>query len=81
MTDLSNDALCVLQILKSKGSLSTSKILELARSPEFVDICEDCTGGDSFIAAANQLVELGIIQKKFGKGGYLWKMKEGTFDA
>lgn len=81
MTDLSKDAQCVLQILKVKGSLSTSKILELARSSEFADICEDCAGGDSFIVAANQLVELGLIQRKFGKGGYVWRMTEDLHDA
>ena len=72
MTDLSKNAQCVLQILKGKESLTTSEILEFARQPEFADICEDCAGGDTFIAAANQLVQMGLIRKKFGKGGYRW---------
>lgn len=77
MTDLSKDAQCVLNILKGKESLSTSQILELARSPEFADICEDCVGGDTFIAAANQLAEMGLIQRKFVKGGYRWQIVNG----
>ena len=72
MTDLSREAQCVLRILEGQESLSTSEILEFARTPEFADICEDCAGGDTFIAAANQLVERGLIWKKFGKGGYRW---------
>ena len=74
MTDLSRDAQCILRILKDKESLTTSEILELARRPEFADICEDCAGGDTFIAAANQLAKMGLIRRKFGKGGYCWQM-------
>jgi hypothetical protein len=77
MMDLSSEAQCVLRILKGKESLSTSEILEFARSPEYADICESCTGGDTFIAAANQLVELGLVQRKFGKGGYRWQLVNG----
>ena len=77
MTDLSIDAQCVLHILKDKESLSTSEILELARSPKFADICDDCAGGDSFIAAANQLAGMGLIQKIFSKGGYRWQIVNG----
>jgi hypothetical protein len=77
MTNLSKDAQCVLRILKGKESLSTSEILELAKSPEFSDICDDCAGGDSFIAAANQLAEMGLIQRMFGKGGYHWQIVNG----
>lgn len=74
LMDLSRNAQCVLRILKGKESLTTSEILELARTPEFADICEDCAGGDTFIAAANQLVEMGLIRRKFGKGGYRWTL-------
>ena len=77
MTDLSRNAQCVLRILNGKESLTTSEILEFARTPEFADICEDCSGGDTFIAAANQLVEMGLIQRTFGKGGYRWKLLNG----
>jgi hypothetical protein len=77
MTDLSRNAQCVLRILKGKKSLSTSDILELAKSPEFADICQDCAGGDMFIAAANQLVDMGFIRRKFGKGGYCWQIVDG----
>ena len=74
MTDLSKSAQCVLKILGDKDSLTTSEILERARNPRFEDVCIDCAGGDTFIVAANQLVEKGLITKKFGKGGYRWQL-------
>lgn len=74
MPDLSIDAQCVLKILESGNPLTTTEILELARTEKYADICTDCAGGDSFVAAANQLVELKLITKKFGKGGYRWQL-------
>ncbi|MHA1741313.1 MAG: hypothetical protein ACTSVD_04375 [Candidatus Thorarchaeota archaeon] len=74
MSNLSRNAECVLRILKTADSLTTSEILELAKQEQFADICTDCAGGDAFIAAANELVERGLISKKFGKGGYRWSI-------
>jgi hypothetical protein len=74
MTELSLEAECVLKILKSSDSLTTAEILELARTDKFSDLCTDCAGGDTFVVAANQLVERGLITKKFGKGGYRWQL-------
>lgn len=74
MSDLSSNAQCVLKILETAESLTTTEILELARKKEYADICTDCAGGDAFVAAANQLVEMGLITKKFGKGGYRWQL-------
>jgi hypothetical protein len=74
MPDLSKNAQCVLKILGSGDSLTTTEILELARTEKYADICTDCAGGDAFVAAANQLVELKRVTKKFGKGGYRWQL-------
>jgi hypothetical protein len=74
MSDLTKNAQCVLRILQESDSLTTVEILEIARKEEFADICTDCAGGDAFIAAANQLVERGLITKRFGKGGYRWQL-------
>ena len=74
MPDLSNNAQCVLKILENSGSLTTTEILEFARTEKYADICTDCAGGDAFVAAANHLVELKLITKKFGKGGYRWQL-------
>ena len=74
MTALSKNAQCVLRILEGVESLTTTEILETAGTDEYADLCTDCAGGDAFIAAANQLVELGLIKKKFGKGGYRWQL-------
>jgi hypothetical protein len=74
MSDLSKNAQCVLRILTSAGALTTTEILEIASTDEFADFCTDCAGGDAFVAAANQLVQMGLISKKFGKGGYRWQL-------
>lgn len=74
MPDLSENARCVLKILEAGDSLTTTEILELARTEKYSGICTDCAGGDAFVAAANQLVELKLITKKFGKGGYSWQL-------
>jgi hypothetical protein len=74
MTDLSKNAQCVLRILENAESLTTTEILEIADTDDFAELCIDCAGGDTFVAAANQLVELGLITKKFGKGGYRWQL-------
>jgi hypothetical protein len=77
MPDLSKNAQCVLKILESAGSLTTAEILEIARTDQYANLCTDCAGGDSFVAAANQLVERGLITRKFGKGGYRWQLVKG----
>ena len=77
MTDLSKNAQCVLRILESSDSLTTAEILALAREERFSELCTDCAGGDTFVVAANQLVEQGLITKKFGKGGYRWQIVRG----
>ncbi|MFW9955402.1 MAG: hypothetical protein ACFFD3_12685 [Candidatus Thorarchaeota archaeon] len=73
MSDLTKNARCVLRILEDEDSLTTSEILERARDSRYSELCTDCAGGDTFIVAANQLVERGLITKKFGKGGYRWQ--------
>ncbi|MFQ5832765.1 MAG: hypothetical protein ACE5H4_08690 [Candidatus Thorarchaeota archaeon] len=55
----------------------TSEVLEIARSDEYADICRDCAGGDTFIVAARQLVDKGLITRKLGKGGYRWQIVKG----
>jgi len=77
MSDLSRNAQCVLQILQSAGVLTTSEILEMARRTEYAEVCKDCAGGDTFVAAANQLVEQGLVTKKLGRGGYHWQIVRG----
>jgi hypothetical protein len=77
MSDFSRNTECVLKILQNANeSLTTSEILEAARSEELSDICQDCAGGDTFIVAARQLVDMGLITKRLGKGGYRWQLVE-----
>ena len=74
MSDLSKNAQCVLKILETAEFLTTTEILEMARTEAFADICTDCAGGDTIAATANQLIEKGLVSKKFGKGGYRWHL-------
>ena len=74
MSDFSRNAQCVLKILENADSLTTTEILEIAHTEDYAELCTDCAGGDAFVAAANQLVEKGLITKKFGKGGYRWQL-------
>ena len=74
MSTLSRNAQCILKILQAKDALTTSEILELAKRTEYAELCRDCAGGDTFVMAANQLVEQGIISRRLGKGGYRWQM-------
>ncbi|TFG10789.1 hypothetical protein EU538_00825 [Candidatus Thorarchaeota archaeon] len=74
MSTLTANARCVLKILENTGPLTTSQILEYAQSVQYTDICSDCAGGDAFVAAANQLVDRGLVTREFGKGGYRWQL-------
>ena len=74
MTDLSKNAECVLKILETATSLTTTEILEIAQTEDFSELCTHCNGGDAFVVAANLLVKKGLITKKFGKGGYRWQL-------
>ncbi len=74
MSTLSRNAQCVLKILEAGVSLTTSEVLDLARRAEYAEICSDCAGGDTFVVAANQLVERGLVTRKLGKGGYRWQI-------
>ncbi|MFW9812292.1 MAG: hypothetical protein ACFFF9_07500 [Candidatus Thorarchaeota archaeon] len=74
MSEFSRNAQCVLKILESSDALTTTEILEIAQTEEYADLCTDCAGGDAVVAAANKLVEKGLITKKFGKGGYRWQL-------
>lgn len=67
----------MLYILQDEDNLTTSEILERARLPKYANLCTDCAGGDSFVVAANQLVEIGMIAREFGKGGYRWQLVKG----
>ncbi|MEM2141638.1 MAG: hypothetical protein QXS20_00940 [Candidatus Thorarchaeota archaeon] len=59
--------------MEDKGPLTTAEILQAANSEAYRGICDECVGGDSFVAAANQLVEMGLVTKQLRKGGYHWQ--------
>ena len=74
MSDLPRNSQCIFRILQDADSLTTSEIIDLALGKQYSDLCGGCAGGDVIIAAANQLVEMGLATKIFGKGGYRWQL-------
>lgn len=72
--ELNEDTECIYRILKKENNISSKRILELASTEEFKDICTGCVSGDTFLRAVKQLEKAGIVESKLGKGGYRWKL-------
>jgi len=65
---------CIYQILKKENNITSRRILELATTEEFEDICTGCVSGDSFLRAVKKMEQLGVIKSSLGKGGYRWEL-------
>jgi len=75
MTDnVADRQACVLGILRKESSASTKRIIELASTPEFQEICRDCKSGVEVYETAMKLQRAGLITRKPGKGGFLWSL-------
>ena len=69
---LTDNERCVLEVLKIKTPLTTREFLNLA---ETIPLCKDCKDENSVINAAETLVRMGRVERKFDKGRYQWSMK------
>ncbi len=69
---LTDNEQCVLEVLKIKNDLTTEKFLEIA---ETLPLCKDCKDENAVIVAAETLIKMGVVERKFVKGKYLWRLK------
>jgi hypothetical protein len=68
---VTDNEICMLEILKYKNNISTSEVLELVR---LFPICNDCSTGAHVIAAGQKLIQKGIIGKNLTDNGYIWSL-------
>jgi hypothetical protein len=66
---------CVIHILSKEHEVSTKRILELALTPEFKEICRDCKSGAEVYETAMKLYRLGQVTRKPTDGGFVWRLK------
>ncbi len=70
---LTDNETCVVEVLREKNGLSTDDFLKLA---EKYPICKDCKDENAVINAAETLIKMGLVSRKFQKGKYLWSLDE-----
>lgn len=63
---------CVLAILRKKNPATTKDIL--AMRDLFPELCAGCSSGGDVILAGKELVERGIVERKWSRDGFLWKL-------
>jgi hypothetical protein len=71
---LTDNEQCVLAVLKIKSGVTTKQFLDVA---ETLPICKDCKDENAVINAAETLIKMGAIERRFVKGKYLWSLKDG----
>jgi hypothetical protein len=76
MAATSDRQTCVLRILRKESPASTKRIIELASTVEFQQICRDCRSGIEVYETAMKLQQTGMITRTPGKGGFVWALVE-----
>lgn len=69
---LTDNEQCVLEVLKRRNDLTTKQFLDVAES---LPICKDCKDENAVMNAAETLIKMGVVERKFVKGKYLWSRK------
>lgn len=69
---LTDNEQCVLEVLKLKSPATTAQFLALA---EDIPLCKDCKDENAVINAAETLIKMGRVERKFQKGKYIWSLK------
>ncbi|MFW9922909.1 MAG: hypothetical protein ACFFDW_06420 [Candidatus Thorarchaeota archaeon] len=72
--DFDEETKCIFEILKKENDITSRRILELASTDEFKEICTGCASGDSFLRAIKKLEKAGLVKSSLGKGGYSWHL-------
>lgn len=72
---LTDNEQCVLEVLKIEDQVTTNRFLKIA---EEIPLCRDCKDENAVITAAETLIKMGLIERKFQKGKYIWSLKQKT---
>ncbi|MHA1687025.1 MAG: hypothetical protein ACTSYD_11585 [Candidatus Heimdallarchaeaceae archaeon] len=73
MSDFKNrNVECVLAILRKKNPATTKDILAMRYL--FPELCAGCSSGGDVILAGKELVDRGIVERKWSRDGFLWKL-------
>ncbi|NHJ84896.1 MAG: hypothetical protein FK734_05510 [Asgard group archaeon] len=72
--NLDDDTNCIYQILKEENNITSKRILDLAGTDQYKEICTGCVSGDSFLRAIKKLEKMGLVKSSLGKGGYRWQL-------
>lgn len=70
---LSDNELCLIEILKKESPVSTKRVLALAKN---IVLCRDCADGNSVMNAAQSLGQKGLVRGVFERGKYYWRLTE-----
>ncbi|MHA1396237.1 MAG: hypothetical protein ACTSSG_02205 [Candidatus Heimdallarchaeaceae archaeon] len=65
---------CILAILKKQNPATTKEILALRDL--FPDLCAGCSSGGDVVLAGKELVEQGLVKRKWTSEGFEWTLIE-----
>jgi len=72
---LTDNERCVLEVLGMKSPVTTQEFLQIA---EGIPLCKDCKDENAVIVAAETLIRMGKVQRRFEKGRYLWSLVDSA---
>lgn len=61
---------CMLAVLSRRSPLSTPQVLRAAKG---IKICASCSNSGEVFRAAERLIKLGLVSRKFKGGTYIWE--------
>ncbi|MHA1708047.1 MAG: hypothetical protein ACTSYV_03060 [Candidatus Heimdallarchaeaceae archaeon] len=65
---------CIMAILKKQNPATTKEILALRDL--FPDLCAGCSSGGDVVLAGKELVEQGLVKRKWTSEGFEWTLIE-----
>ncbi|HVE12486.1 MAG TPA: radical SAM protein [Elusimicrobiota bacterium] len=68
---LTDNEQCVVEVLKLKNGIDTEEFLSIASD---IPLCKDCKDENAVITAAETLIKMGKVARKFSKGKYRWSL-------
>jgi MoaA/NifB/PqqE/SkfB family radical SAM enzyme len=71
---LTDNEQCVLEVLKLESPARTARFLAIA---EGLPLCKDCKDENAVVTAAETLIKMGQVERRFVKGKYVWSLTRG----